>query len=333
VDDYPGGRRPSSVVCISGAGHRGFGENVAFTQAEHDRFAARATDLLSDLLARAGGNRAAGGGGGRVGTLLRPDLPPYERAALEAALIDLGMRQAGLSFADLTGLREAPIRFVVSFSATSDPSEYVRRLRAAGFSGGLKIDVDPSWDEATRAALAKQAGISILDFKGRGDVGLAHEWAALLPDVILEDPPPGAGRGRIARDGPLSDARAVAAALALGEAVNLKAPRMGGPLEVLRSLALAAPVRGASAATGGDGATGTRARIPAYLGGMFEVGPGRAQARQLAALFCRDSPNDLAPVTGSWTARSGSSVLSIRLDTRGFGDGDSADISAAEHAR
>ena len=72
------------------------------------------------------------------------------------------------------------------------------------------------------------------------------------------------------------NAGAVATAVGAGEAVNLKAPRMGGPLELLRGLDLAVNAR------------------DNYFGGMFEVNVGRAQARQLAALFCGDAPNDLA---------------------------------------
>jgi hypothetical protein len=71
---------------------------------------------------------------------------------------------------------------------------------------------------------------------------------------------------------------------------------------------------------------------------MFEVGVGRAQARQLAALFCPNAPNDLAPHAG-WSAGRAElaeaasapaaatgrretwapATLSIRLDRPGFG--------------
>jgi hypothetical protein len=74
---------------------------------------------------------------------------------------------------------------------------------------------------------------------------------------------------------------------------------MGGPLEVLRALDLAWRIGG------------TR-----YLGGMFEVSVGRTQARQLAALYAGDAPNDLALV-GRRVAES--SPATIRLDTVGFG--------------
>ena len=36
--------------------------------------------------------------------------------------------------------------------------------------------------------------------------------------------------------------------------------------------------------------------IAVYFGGMFEVGPARAQLAALAALLCPDAPNDVAPL-------------------------------------
>ena len=34
-----------------------------------------------------------------------------------------------------------------------------------------------------------------------------------------------------------------------------------------------------------------------YVGGMFEVGIGRAQLRALAAVLSPDGPNDIAPIS------------------------------------
>jgi hypothetical protein len=302
MDDYPGGARPTSTVRLSGAGHTGFGENVAFDEGEHDGFAAHAGKLLyrtGDVVV------------GRVDGLVRPEGPRYERAALEAALIDLAMRQAGVSLADLTGTNSGWMRFVVSFAACSQPAARVRRLRAAGFADELKIDVDPSWDESARRALAAEPGVAILDFKGRGDPALVVGLAALFPDAIFEDPPSGSVHLRVARDAPLEDARAVATALMRKEFVNLKAPRMGGPLELLRGLELAVSA-GMTA--------GKATKTTAYMGGMFEVGVGRAQARQLAALFCAQGPNDLAPIPRPAAERRlAPSPALIRVDTPGFG--------------
>ena len=79
----------------------------------------------------------------RVGSALGCQGTRHARAALEAALIDLGLRQAGLSLYDLTGVRETALRFVVSLAA--DPGlSAIARVRAARFSGSLKIDLDPA---------------------------------------------------------------------------------------------------------------------------------------------------------------------------------------------
>jgi len=291
ASDYPGGARPSSVVWLGGRGAVGLGENVAFTDEEQARFAAHAASLLPEAAFANGAWR------GRVGALLGPRALGYERAALEAALLDLALRQANTTLAALAGVDRASLRVVLSFAARPDPAAHVRRLRAAGRHEELKIDVDPAWDAAARAALAGEPGVAVLDFKGRGDAALAAALSPLFPAALFEDPPGRATHARVARDAPLGDAAAVGDALARGEAVNLKAPRMGGPLEVLRALERAG------------------ARALAYMGGMFEVDVGRTQARQLAALYCPDGPNDLAPLQGS----AGTPRLAVRLDTPGFG--------------
>jgi len=314
VDDYAGGPRPSSVVLLSGLGQVGRGENVAFTEDEQARFAAGASSLL-----RAGA-RGDGAWRGRVDTLLDQAARGYQRAALEAALLDLALSQAGTTLAALAGAHERSIRVVLSFAARRDPAAHVKALRAArrGRVGAgpergappapeveLKIDVDPSWDAAAATALAAERGVAVLDFKGRGEARLAALLSPLFPAALFEDPPEGTTHPRRARDASLPDTPAVEAALSRGEAVNLKAPRMGGPLEVLRALER---VRQA-----GPGSPADHARV-AYIGGMFEVDVGRTQARQLAALFCPDGPNDLAPLQGPLTSR-----ITVPLDTPGFG--------------
>jgi L-alanine-DL-glutamate epimerase-like enolase superfamily enzyme len=303
LPDYPGGPRPSSIVQVYGRGAVGSGEHVAFSDAEQRAFGASiATWFQGD------GARTQRCVGDAIGT----ELTRYGRAALEAALIDLALRQAGLSLADLTGVREAPLRFVVSLAADPRPLTAIARVRATGFSGDLKIDVDPSWDDATLAALAADSSIVIFDFKGKAELALGKRLAALSHHALFEDPPSGLEAFResrlISRDASVPDAFEVLSARARGEAVNLKAPRMGGPLEVLRALENAT-------APPGD-------RALAYLGGMFEVGVGRQQARQLAALYCPNGPNDLAPnrSEGAATTREDSPVL-VRFARAGFGDG------------
>jgi len=296
LPDYPGGPRPSSVVHVSGAGATGRGEHVAFTDAEHHEFVKAMSNWLR-----------ARSGPARVDSAIGVDVSRYGRAALEAALIDLGLRQAGLGLHDLTGVREATLRFVVSLGANPDPLRAIAQVRAEGFTGDLKIDVDPAWNDATLVALAADRSIAIFDFKGRGSPTQATRLAALSGRALFEDPPiefvhP---RGLVSRDATLPDAAAVEAARARGEAVNLKAPRMGGPLEVLRGLDHA-----------GEGT--------AYIGGMFEVSVGRVQARQLAALYCPSGPNDLAPNRDQSTAQERENCpMLIRHDQPGFGGSES----------
>ena len=299
LPDYPGGPRPSSVVHVSGQGATGRGEHVAFTDEEQKAFARSIAQWF-----HASGQRE----GVRVDHAVGSGLSLYGRAALEAALIDLALRQAGLGLADLTGVREAPLRFVVSLAADPEPRSAIARVRAEGFTGDLKIDVDPSWTDATLAALAADASIRIFDFKGRGDLALAKRLATLSARALFEDPPNGFEdeRGLVSRDASVPDANAVSRARARGEAVNLKSPRMAGPLELLRGLEEAVAARAESVP------------VIAYLGGMFEVSVGRAQARQLAALYCANGPNDLAPNLGGAETRQDSPVL-VRLDRLGFG--------------
>ncbi|MEP6653290.1 MAG: hypothetical protein ABJA82_08025, partial [Myxococcales bacterium] len=298
-------------------------ENVAFTAEEHHEFASRCRGLsaiidvkrrrppatVQETIQEVMAAWAAIGKPlpqGEVRTGERPSARAlHERAALEAALIDLALRQAGSSLAQLTGVEEAPLRSVISFAACADPVAVIRLHRAAGYQGEFKIDVDPSWDQATREALARQGGVAILDFKQRGTSADAAALSGLFAATIFEDPPPGTVHERVSRDIPLGNAGAVATAVAAGEAVNLKAPRMGGPLELLRGLDLA-----------------VSARAAAYFGGMFEVNVGRAQARQLAALFCGDAPNDLALNRAHSTDQgppAGPSPVVVRLDSPGFG--------------
>jgi L-alanine-DL-glutamate epimerase-like enolase superfamily enzyme len=315
LPDYPGGPRPSSVVRLSGGGCSGLGENVAFFEPEQQRFAAHVERWL-----RATRNASSLG----VGTALGAEGTPYERAALQAALIDLALRQARLSLCDLTGVREASLRFVVSLAANSDLEPAIRRLRAQGYRGDLKVDVDPSWDARTLETLARDSHVAIFDFKGRAEASLAHQLYAAFPTALLEDPPSdfeepelGSRASRISRDSKLVDEVAVARARARGEAVNLKAPRMGGPLALLRGLEQALTPRPLASECAGE----ARAMLRAYVGGMFEVDVGRIQARQLAALYCASAPNDLALNLTSERAQAmrRTSPARIRLDEPGFG--------------
>lgn len=267
--------RPSSVVELVGAGQRGRGEHVGWTLEAHGAFAGVARRLV--------GPRS-----GTVAAMRKVLLPlagderePHGRAALECALIDLALRQAGITLAALAGLDASaprPMRYVISFDAGPAPAQRARTLLARVPGARFKIDVDPAWTADEIQDLADLASVEILDWKGRGDRTLLQAMRAAFPGALFEDPPASA-TGPVARDQGLTDRAAVERACDEGEAINVKVPRMGGCLAALAALELA-----------------LARRVPVYFGGMFEVGPGRSQARQLAALYTPGAPNDLAPL-------------------------------------
>jgi len=294
LPDYPDGPRPTAVVTLGAGDLGGSGEHVAFTAPEHRTF-------RDDVVPRVPRGR------GRVGQFAEAiralTAKPYERAALEAAAIDLALRQARTNCARLLGMGPVAARYVVSFGPAADP------LPALACAGTLdvKLDVHPGWDDAVLAALAASGRVAVLDWKG-GGVRHQHERVhAALPDALFEDPaangePWSAGLcGRLAADMAVASAADVERVTPAPVAINLKPARMGGVLEALDAAARCA-----------------RLERDIYFGGMWEVGPGRQQLRVLAALLAPEAPNDIAPL-----AHAGARPPRLRLDANllGFGAG------------
>jgi L-alanine-DL-glutamate epimerase-like enolase superfamily enzyme len=270
--DYPDGARPTAVVTLAGAAAEGVGEHVAFTSREHATF----RDRLVPRVPRGRGRLDA-----FVAAVQKLSDDPYDRAALEAAAIDLALRQARTSLARLVDLDPRPVRYVLSFGRLRDPAA---ALDAAG-ALEVKLDVEPGWDDATLATLAESGRVAIVDWKGGGDRAAHERLHAALPDALVEDPAPEAApwspslAARLAADAPVVRAIDVAGDGAGPAAVNVKPARMGGVLEALAAAARCA-----------------RLGRTVYFGGMWEVGPGRQQLRVLASLVAPDGPNDVAPL-------------------------------------
>jgi L-alanine-DL-glutamate epimerase-like enolase superfamily enzyme len=271
VPSYPDGPRPHSVVTLRGAGVAGRGEHVGWSEAAHVACRDRALPLVPRGRWRLEAWCAA---------LAGVVSEPYDRAALEAAAIDLALRQAGLSLFALLGQPARPVRYVVSFGRVADPAAEARRHGVM-----VKVDADPSWGPHVFAALAETGRVAVLDWKNTG-MRADHERAhCLLPEALIEDPrwtlAPWSARlhGRLSADAPLAQAADVHRLPVRPAAANLKPARMGGVLEVLAAAA-ACQARG----------------IAVYLGGMFEVDVGRRQLQALAALLCPEGPNDVAPI-------------------------------------
>jgi L-alanine-DL-glutamate epimerase-like enolase superfamily enzyme len=297
VPTYPGGVRPTSTVVLHGGGAEGLGEHVAWTDEAHVALATRVGTMP---------------GGRWTLDAWSAGLParfpePYERAALEAAAIDLALRQQRTNLFALAGVAPAPVRYVVSFERVSDP---IARARAEAPGVGLKIDADPDWPDAIWSALGGLGSVAVIDFKLSGS-SADHERAhRAVPGALIEDPLGSSTpwsdslRARFSVDGPVTSPEALAALPVRPAAANLKPARMGG---VLRALEAAAWCN-------------TRG-IAVYFGGMFEVGVGRSQLHALASLLCPDAPNDVAPIGLASLVAPRPERLRCDPDAPGFGAG------------
>jgi L-alanine-DL-glutamate epimerase-like enolase superfamily enzyme len=295
LPSYPGGPRPSSVISLRGAGAVGRGEHVAWTAAAHvacrDRTLPRIPCGRWELAAWSAVLATVADG-------------PYERAALEAAAIDLALRQHGLTLFRLAGQAPRAVRYVVSFGQVADPAAEARSQGDVE----LKVDADPSWSDATFDALARAGRIAVLDWKnggGRTDHERAHR---MLPDALVEDPcweaapwSNGVAR-RLAADARLTAATEIHRLPVRPAAANIKPARMGGVLEALAGAAACQELG-----------------IAVYLGGMFEVDVGRRQLQALAALLCPDGPNDVAPIGCAGETPDRPAQIRVDPDTAGFG--------------
>lgn len=290
VPSYPDEPRPTSVVTLTGGGHAGRGEHVGWTTDAHAAFGRAVTAVRSGTSSL----------GEWIDTLA--PLPRYDRAALEAAAIDLALRQRGTNLFRLTDTRPTPVRYVVSFGPVPDPAAEARRQGDVE----LKIDVDAGWEDDVVSRLPR---VAVIDWKLGGTRAEHERVHRLLPDALVEDPSPAAApwspalTRRLSADGTVERAGDVARLSPRPVAVNLKPGRMGSVLAML------------------DAADACRALgIDVYVGGMFELGCGRTQLRTLAALLSPSGPNDIAPIPTAEHPAARPERLPAPADVPGFGD-------------
>jgi L-alanine-DL-glutamate epimerase-like enolase superfamily enzyme len=277
LPSYPDEPRPSSTIALAGGQQTGTGENVAWSRDDHHNFQ-RQIDT-GDYTHR-----------GSLGSFLRaigaivPDA--YQRAAIESAAVDLALRQARTNLEELAASDFSDTRYVRSFAASPDPLPELVAHREQNPEIEIKLDVHPAWEEETLERLANLRNISVLDFKHQGTPATQTAVAEALPAPWLEDPgqlgerPSGILARRFSLDAALTSGNPEDMLRRMNPAaVNLKVPRMGGVLALLRAAAFCEVEK-----------------RPFYFGGMFEVSVGRAQARELASLLAPGGPNDLAPI-------------------------------------
>ncbi len=223
---------------------------------------------------------------------------PMAVAAVETALVDLELARRGVSLASAIGAtREAvPVCAVVGIAPTID--ELLARVERAGTEGyqAVKLKIRDGWDlEPLRAVRGTWPALPLAaDANGVYDRARATELAPQVDELgllYLEQPLPaddlvGAATLASAMGTPLAldegagSWHVIETALALGaaDAVNLKPARLGGLVATLDAHALVLE-RG----------------VPAWVGGMLELGVGRAAALAVAALPGCVLPTDLGP--------------------------------------
>ena len=127
----------------------------------------------------------------------------YRRWAFESAALDLALRQAGRSLADVLGREPRPLNFVVSMrlgaSATRGPRRPTGCSRVLERYPGTRFKLDPTntWTQELVDELAATGAVDTLDLKGfyRGtpvdvdtDPELYRMVAEAFPEAWLEDP-------------------------------------------------------------------------------------------------------------------------------------------------
>src|SRR4029453_15064778 len=276
--------RVTTVVHLHGGGLEGVGEDVTWYAEHHDR--EQAVGLVLPL---AGDWTLTS----FSDVLEMPD--PHRRWAYESAALDLALRQAQTSLAEVVGRQPRPVAFVISPGLGDPPtSRVVRRWLELEPTHRFKLDPAGDWSDELIAELAATKAIVTADYKAYyrqedgppPDPELYRRIAEGFPQAYLEDraltdetdpvlaPPRGRGTG----DAPIHSVEDVDELMFPPRVLNSKPSRFGRLRELLAFYDYCE-------------ANG----IALYGGGMFELGPGRGRVQYLASLFPPDGPNDVAP--------------------------------------
>ncbi len=217
----------------------------------------------------------------------------YRVFAIESALLDLALKQAGEAWP----AANRPLRFVISRSVRKSAGfDHVERLLRSFPGARFKLDVGPELGAEEIARLGKLGCVDVVDAKASGMAEgpvaekFATRLAALaeaLPEVRIEDPPLTARaleslapiQHRITFDAPVTNGLALEQWPIRPGAVHVKPARFGRLAKLFQFYAEC-----------------RREDLEMVGGGLFELGPGRRHAGRLAQAFHPSAPNDLAPV-------------------------------------
>ncbi|ARS90419.1 hypothetical protein [Natrarchaeobaculum aegyptiacum] len=285
-----------------GTRRAGRGEDVIYDVEPHDALAERGLPDLS-------GEYTLSSFADRLETLeLFPDGVPdrdafthYRRWALEAAALDLALRQAETSLPALLERDAEPVRFVTSTRLGEPPTtDRLEQLRSRVPGVEFKLDPTLEWDDEVVTSIRETVGaesVRILDLKGQyegtdvdvpADPDLYERVIEAFPSAIIEDPAltpeteplfdDPAVRSRVSWDAPIHGLADVEALPWEPDWLNIKPSRFGSLESLLETLDYC-----------------EEHEIRLYGGGQFELGVGRGQLQVLAALCYPDGPNDIAP--------------------------------------
>jgi L-alanine-DL-glutamate epimerase-like enolase superfamily enzyme len=305
IDDYAleglsrtvssGFERLTTVIRLRGGGEEGVGEDVTYdaelqlAQQEHGPQLPLAGEWTFDGFSE----HLAGLDLFPTVTLEREVFRHYRRWAFESAALDLALRQAGQSLAEVLDRELGPVTFVVS-TRMGEPPTIGPLARYPDLR--FKLDGTPDWSDDLIEALIETGAVDSIDFKGayKGtpvdtdtDPDFYRRIAEAFPDAWLEDPDLETEEARAALepfndritwDAPIHSVDDILAMPVLPRTVNLKPSRFGSLKALFEGYDFCAE-RG----------------MGAYGGGQYELGPGRGQIQYLAALFHADAPNDIAP--------------------------------------
>jgi L-alanine-DL-glutamate epimerase-like enolase superfamily enzyme len=294
-----GFERHTTVFRLGGGGEEGLGEDVTYdADNQRDQQAhGPQLPLAGDWTLASFSEHVGGLDTFPAGAPAMPVFRNYRRWALESAALDLALRQARRSLADVLGREPRPVTFVVSSRMGEPPTlDPVTRRLARYPAIRFKLDATPDWSEELIEGLQATGAVDSIDFKGaykgtvvdvETDPAFYRHIAESFPDAWLEDPDLeteeakaalAAHQARITWDAPIHDVADILAAPVMPRTVNLKPSRFGS----LKSLF--------------EGYEFCEQRgMGAYGGGQYELGVGRGHVQLLAALFHPHAPNDIAP--------------------------------------
>jgi len=287
--------RRTTLICVVGGGEAGVGEDATPIEAEQLAFQERGASLP------VAGRWTIDSFSAHLASLELISPGPHERArsfrqwGFESAALDLALRQAGRSLADVLGRVCRPVTFVNSLRLSEPPSADPIHQRLE-LLPGLRFKLDPTadWDERLLAEIAATGAVDTVDLKSQypppfgqpADPELYERVVRAFPQAWIEDPAITPETwpvlephvSRITWDAPLHSVADIEALSTRPRAINIKPVRFG----TLKTLSAVYDYCVAK-------------DIAMYGGGFGELGAGRHHLQYLASLFHPDTPNDVAP--------------------------------------